>query len=165
MTLDVTISGTASDSYITLAEWETYASNAGWVTVGTDAAKEVYLRRAAQYLDREFSYVGYAAEETQAMKWPRHLGKYIEGYWIDETVIPQDIKNAQAEMAWLIHEGTDLFASTDAGAVASLSVQAGSVSSTTTYEGARAKPRHRAIDGLLRPYLAAGMGQTRLVRG
>jgi len=164
MTLDATISGAASDTYITLAEWETYATNMGWVTVGTDAVKEVYLRRATQYLDREFLYLGYPAEEAQALQWPRHLGKYIDGYWIEATEIPQKLKDAQAEMAWLIHEGLDPFASTDAGAVKSLAVQAGSVSSTTVYEGGRVNPRQMAIRGLVSRYLAAGSGNARLVR-
>jgi len=165
MTLDATVSGAASDTYITLAEWETYASNAGWVTVGTDAVKEVYLRRAAQYLDRSYRYVGYRNIELQARAWPRQMDRAIDGYWVDDDVVPQDIKDAQAEMAWLIHGGADPFATLEQGGVKSTSVKAGEVESTTVYDSGRAVPRYQSIDGLLSRYLASGAGQVQLRRG
>jgi len=165
MTLTVTVGGASSDSYITLAEWETYATNAGWTTAGTDVVKEVYLRDAAKYIDRHYKWTGTSQYQTQARAWPRLTSIYVDGWSVDADTIPQDIKDAQAEIAWLVHEGLNPTATVTSGAVKSKSVAAGPVSSTTEYVGGgRETPRIVAVEGLLAPYISVGGSQVRMQR-
>jgi len=68
MTLDATIGGAASDSYGTLSEFQAYAANVGFSLTSTDAEQEISLRRAAQYLDRQYGFVCDRKVEKQAME-------------------------------------------------------------------------------------------------
>lgn len=164
MALTVTIGGAASDSYITLAEWEAYWTARG-VTLSGDghATHEANLVRAADWLDRHYGYPGYRQYQTQARAWPRVTSAVVDGWPVLADTIPQRVKDAQAELAYLIHEGLTPWATVD-GAVAASRVKAGPVESETTYQGGKTTPRLVAIEGLLAPLLIAGVGQVQLVR-
>jgi hypothetical protein len=164
MTLTTTIGGASSDSYATLAEFQAYASAMGWTLSGTDAGDEVNLRRAAQYLDRNYDFAGIRQYQTQARDWPRIVSVLVDDWPVNPDTIPQAIKDAQCELAYLIQGGLDPFA-TISGAVGRKRVKAGPVETETEYLGGLGKPRFVAIEGLLRPFLAAGQGQQRMVRG
>jgi len=166
MALDTTIGGSSSDSFITLAAWETYSTNAGWTTAGTDAEKEVHLRDAVKYLDRHYKWVGIQQYQTQTLSWPRLTNVTVDGWPIDPDTIPVDIQNAQAELAWLIHEGLNPMATVTSGSVKIKEVAAGSVSSKTEYAGGgRENPRIVAIEGLVAAYITQGASQVRMQRG
>lgn len=161
MALVTTIGGASADSYGTLAEYQAYGASMGWTMGADDAADEVNLRRGALALDRGYSFKGYPAASTQALEWPRLDVGYVNGYDVASTVIPQDIKNAQFEVAFLIQGGLDPFKTVD-GAVTK--AKAGPVE--VEYSGGgSAEPRIVAIEGLLAPYLAFGSGQVRVARG
>ena len=115
MALTSTIGGALSDTYVTLAEYQAYGGSMGWTLGSGDAADEINLRRAATVLDRKYTFVGYPAESTQALQWPRDNVGYVKGYDVSSTVIPDDIKNAQMEIAYLIQGGLDPFASIEQG--------------------------------------------------
>jgi hypothetical protein len=162
MALDTTIGGAAADSYASAAEYTARAAAMGW-TLGT--TQEADLRRAAVAIDALWlvNALGYRQYQTQAREFPRIINDLVNGWPVDVDTIPVAIKAAQMEMAYLIQGGADPLATID-GVVASERVKAGPVESETTYQGGKAQPRYTAVLALLRPYLAAGAGQARLVR-
>lgn len=164
MALDTTIGGAASDSYVTLAEWTAYATAQGWTLSGTDAVKEAALRRAALSNDVSNTFVGQTQYQTQALQWPRIWTGLVNGWPIDPDTIPQAVKSAQMELAYLIQGGADPL-ETFEGAVASERDKAGPVETETVYLGGKGRSSFTAVSRLLRPYLAAGEGQIKLVRG
>jgi hypothetical protein len=164
MALDTTVGGASADSYITDAEYQAYWLDRG-VVLSAVTTNEADLRKAADWLDRSYNFAGYKATGTQRRAWPRVTTILVDGYTVSSTVIPQDIKDAQAELANLIRGGLNPAATID-GTLASESVRAGPVASTKTYQGGKSSPRLVAIEGLLAPYTGGGSaGQVRLQRG
>lgn len=159
MTLTTTIGGATSDSYATLAEYDAYAAKMGW---SGSIGDEANLRRATMYLDRQYNWVGHKVAQTQALVWPRYTTILVDGWSVSSETIPQAIKDAQCELAYLISQGATPFATVAGGAVLTERVKAGPVESETTYAGARETPRYVAIEGLVRPYVLA---INRVVRG
>jgi len=166
MALDTTIGGTSTNSYITLAEWQAYWSerNIDVSQSGHDAAHEANLVQAAQWINQTYNFVGDKQYQYQAMAWPRLTMHLVEGWPIDPDTIPQDIKDAQAEMAYLIHEGAKPFASVSGGAVVRTKSKAGPVETETEYTNFREIPRFVAIEGLVSRYTVFGGSQIKMVR-
>jgi len=162
MALTVTIGGSASDSYSTLAEFQAYASAQGWTLTATDTVQEGYLRRAARYIDQHYSWPGRLQYRDQTRKWPRITTLYVDGWRVQIDTVPQPIKDAQCELAWIAHGGVDLLATVSGGAVKRTKVKAGPVDSETEYATTLATPRFIAVEGLLKPFIISA---NRLVRG
>lgn len=156
MTLTTTVGGAASDSYATLAEYTARAAAMGWSLAGTDAANEVNLRRAAVVLDM-MAWAGQRQYSTQAMAWPRLGMPYVDGWSVDADTVPQAVKDAQCELAYLIQGGADPLATVD-GVVSSTRSKVGPIEKETAYLGGKATARYPGVDRLLRPYLAGGGG-------
>lgn len=163
MALDTTIGGAASDSYATAAEYTARAAAMGWTL---DAGAETDLRRACLALDAMWlnRAVGYRQYQTQAREFPRIISDLVQGWPVNPDTIPQAIKDAQMEMAYLIQGGADPLATVEA-AIQSKRVKAGPVESETTYAGGgKGLASYTAVTALLRPYLGVGAGQVKLVR-
>ena len=162
MALDTTIGGAASDSYATSAEYTARAAALGWTL---DAGAESDLRMACNAMDALWlsGALGYRQYQTQAREFPRIITDLVQGWPVNPDTIPQAVKDAQMELAYLIQGGADPFATID-GIVAAKRVKAGPVESETTYQGGKGLPRYTGVAALLRPYLAAGAGQARLMR-
>lgn len=162
MALDTTIGGTTADSYVTVAEADTYHANFGntdWSAIATDALKEAALRKAAQYLDTK-SYQGIKTASTQALEWPRY-DVVIDGYLIPSDTIPTAIKNAQMEAA-LIASAQSLTPNLSNGSVIEETV--GKITkrySDYTKDGGKKWP---LVDKLLRGYTMGGENFHRVVR-
>ena len=94
-----------ANSYATLVEADAYHANrlhnSAW-TGASDATKESALIWATNLLDANMGWHGYATTDTQALDWPRTGVVDKNGYTIDSDVIPQDLKNAQSELAFLL---------------------------------------------------------------
>ncbi|MBT4081900.1 MAG: hypothetical protein HOE82_14930 [Gammaproteobacteria bacterium] len=102
MSLDATIGGASSDSYITVAASDTYHSNHLYATAWTGAStddKEKALKMATRILDERLSWIGDKHTEAQALRWPRSSVRDKDGYSVATTEIPTDITNATAEFA------------------------------------------------------------------
>jgi len=162
MALTITIGGAASDSYSTLSEFQAYATAQGWTLTATDAVQEGYLRRAAKYINQRYSWPGRRQYFEQAMKWPRVGKLYVDGWLVRIDTIPQQVKDAQCELAWIAHEGVDLMATVSGGAIKRKKVKAGPVDSETEYATTLATPRFIAVEGLLKPFIISA---NRMVRG
>lgn len=165
MALDTTLAGAEADSYGTLAAFQSYAATVGWTLTASDATQEVYLRRAAMYLDRTYRWKGERKTREQALDWPRFVyDTDSDGFSISSDSIPTDIIHAQFELAWAAHEGTDLLAAITLAAVKSTRAKVGPLDEETEYFGAITRPVFPAVDGLLRDYVL-GSGRVALVRG
>jgi len=64
----------------------------------TSENKEIYLRRAGVYLNTRYEFQGYKVERNQAMQFPR-TGVVCDGFSIPSDEIPDNLKNAQMELA------------------------------------------------------------------
>jgi len=167
MALDTTVGGTSTNSYITLAEWQAYwsARNVNLTQHGHDDDHEANLIQAADYINRTFNFIGEQQYRYQKMAWPRLTGIMLVKDWpIDPDTVPQDIKDAQAEMAYLIHEGAKPFDTVSSGAVKRTKQKAGPVETETEYTNFREVPRYVAIEGLLAPYTLFGGAQIKVLR-
>lgn len=169
MALDATIGGASADTYGTLAEADAYFAarqTGNWD--GSDASKEMALRRAATYLDNVYrgAWKGTKATSTQIRAWPRVNVVDVDGYGILGAVIPTELKYAQFEAANLIAGGTDLEGTvgraTKSETVGPLSV--------TYMDGASARDQYVAVHNYLRgltigtPATGGGFGSGAVVR-
>jgi len=99
--IDRTVGGASANSYVTLAEANAYFDehlNVSEWTDATDDLKNRALIQATRRLD-QLSFNGGKATEAQALKWPRIGVVDDEGYGIDSDEIPQQMKDAQCELA------------------------------------------------------------------
>lgn len=142
-----------ADSYVSLATYQAYADARGWTLGADDAADEVNLRRAFDGINRLWAYLGEAETNDQAGAFPRTL-------W---TGIPQRVHDAQCELAHLIQSGLDPFATIESNSTSeTIKVGPISIGGDTLPTG---RPRVVAVEGLLRPFIGAGPGQVRVLRG
>lgn len=97
-----------ANSYVTRADFITYAADRG-VTIANTAASDVYLIKAAQYInDHEDNLKGTKTDRDQPMAFPRS-GLEIEGwYWTNEE-IPRQVILCQYAYALDVAAGIDLW--------------------------------------------------------
>lgn len=160
MALDTTIGGASADSYATLAEYAARATAMGW-TLGTDAANEQNLRRAALAIDATYAFVGFRQYRDGGREWPRVVPSdyLVNGWSITPDTIPAAVKAAQMELAYLIQGGADPLATYEGG------VKREKIDVIEVEYTAKGRARYDAVDRLLRDYIIAGPGNTRMVRG
>lgn len=163
MALDATVAGQNADSYATLEEYQARAAAFGWTLSGTDATDEVNLRRATVILDASYSWLGVRGSEFQARDWPRDDVGFVDGWWVDSAIVPEAIKAAQMEMAFLIQGGADPLATVEAP-VKRKREKVDVIEEETEYAGGKTLPRFTAVDRILRDYVRAGAGQVHLAR-
>lgn len=122
MALDTTVGGSAADSYVTQVEFAAYAASIGKTLTGDAAAQEISLRRAGQYLNRSYRPRGSKKTTTQSMMFPTTLS---------DGAVPQEVKDAQMELALLADAGEDLFQQVER--VTQETVKGGPAGVTTEY--------------------------------
>lgn len=169
MTLDTTIGGASADSYGTLADFQTYAANMGWTLTGTDVEQDADNRRATLYLDRNYNWRGLKATDAQARRFPTIMSELVDGYSVPSDTTPQDIIDAQFELAFISNGGTDLFATVETGAVSESSVKVDVIEESFKYKSPREHPLFTSISGLIYQYhkgskLSGAFGSVDLVR-
>ena len=143
-----------ADSYATVAEFSTYASNRGIdISALSDTTIEQNLRKAFDYLLQKYrhSWAGYRTSETQPADWPRN-SVYIKGTTsanlIANTVVPNEVKTAQIELA--IKANTDdLMADLEQQEI---ELSLGPLKVINDPNSPQAK-RYSKVDAMLRPYL------------
>lgn len=163
MTIEVE-TGTGSstaESYCSVADADarhTAFGNSSWT--GTDPEKEAALRQATAYMEQAYrsAWKGTKLFRAQALSWPRY-GATVDGWDIDSTVVPDDIKNACADLA--VRALTETLNADQTRAVirekvGPLETEYSAYSSQST--------RYTAIDMALAPYLRGGGSMARLAR-
>lgn len=106
LTIDTTIGGAASNSYVTIGEADSYFEsrpNNTWASLA-DEVKKSLLLHAARMNDRLVTFRGVIVntDPRQALRWPRRAVYDDEGERIAEDIIPAAIKDAQCEQAWYL---------------------------------------------------------------
>ena len=124
MALDATIAGASADSYISVADADTYHGTNLNVTDWTGASndsKERSLKMATRLLDERIDWVGSKNTDAQALRWPRGLVTTPDGYAVETTEIPTAVTSATAELAKYLIAG-DRVADADGKGIASMAV-------------------------------------------
>lgn len=149
-----------ADSYGTLEDYQAYAAARGWTVRDTDEEDEQDLRRAFDVINRGWTYRGVEVDaDNQVGAWPRYIPNGRFEYVVPSDDIPQKIIDAQFEIAHMILGGLDPLA-TIKGVVKS----AGAGPARVEFLGGQGKPRLVAVEGLLRPFIVSGAGQTAMMR-
>jgi hypothetical protein len=114
MAIDETVGGATSNSYGTELEALNYFDgrlNSDGYNNANGFVKEQALRTATIFLDSRVSWIGDIKDQTtpQALAWPRVYDSSLdtpEDILVLGEAIPQDVKNAQFELAlYLINNG------------------------------------------------------------
>lgn len=101
MAFDATSGGASANSFVSVAEADTYFSYHRFASLWTEAEtpdKEKALVMATRRLDTE-NYFGQKVTTTQALKWPRYDVFDEDGIAVPTTAIPQRIKDATCDLA------------------------------------------------------------------
>lgn len=101
-TIDATVGGVDANSYITIADANTYFETVSYSSTWDDAADDDKcraLQTATRQLDTSFDFVGFVSSSTQALLWPRDEVIGPNGYAEDSDAIPVRIQQATAELA------------------------------------------------------------------
>lgn len=99
-----------ANSYVTVSELETYASERGvTLNASTEGDKEVLLIKAMDYIGAKYGdrFKGTKVSRTQPLHWPR-AGVYIDGYLQPSNEIPRNLEYGQLAAAVEADSGTDL---------------------------------------------------------
>lgn len=100
MSLDATVGGSSSNSYVTVEEATTYfagrAYSSDWDSFED---KEAILITSSSMLDWYFSWKGFKATDSQSMDWPRISVALRDGSVLSSTIIPNQVKVAVFELA------------------------------------------------------------------
>ena len=112
MAFDATLGGSISNSYATVAEADANAATTQWATNWAALAvpdKEIALMSAARWLET-LTYDGTRCNPStdnaslpQALKWPRS-GITCDGVTSTCAFIPNNVKNAQTELAYQLNQ-------------------------------------------------------------
>lgn len=107
-TINASLSSASANSYVTLAEantyFETVPNSATWDDKTTDQ-KNRALISATRWID-SLNYYGDRCDEDQALKWPRN-NYDVDGVELECSLIPNDIKYATYELARALANDTD----------------------------------------------------------
>lgn len=82
-----------ADSFVSAADFATYATNYGVEVPDAEPAQEALLRRAAVQLDG-LRWAGGPVSGEQALSWPRS-GVVRNGFAIKPETVPAQVKQAQ----------------------------------------------------------------------
>ena len=100
--IDASVGGANSNSYLTLAEAETYQlsrlDNSAWTGATTDQ-KNRALVTASRLLDEHVKWTGSSNTSTQALQFPRIDVFDRHGVEFSAEIIPKFLKDATAELA------------------------------------------------------------------
>ena len=107
-TITATLKGETSNSYVTLAEANTYFETAPEESTWDDKSddqKNRALISACRWID-SLNFLGDRCDNDQALKWPRN-NYHVDNVELVCTAIPKGIKYAQYELARALANDTD----------------------------------------------------------
>lgn len=187
MSLNTTAGDSSADSYAAVSEADSYFAAQGVTAwTGTDPVKENALRRGTQYLDNQYNnrWVGLRVNQLQSLAWPRGDGSRSvlkqsflyplldpDGFRLDLTSVPAQVKKACMEAALLVITGVDMQpVLTPEDYAESIRTKVDVLEKEIHYSGAApAIKQFTVIQGLLRGFVTSTPGSTSgnvtLVRG
>ncbi len=112
VTVIATAKSATANSYVTLAETDTYFEGrlnaTGWSGAATDDIKNRAIVMSTGRLEQE-DYSSSVTDINQALKWPRNGITDEDGRIIDQDTVPKRIKEACQELALeLLNDGVAL---------------------------------------------------------
>ena len=105
--IDATVGGASANSFGTVAEADTYHegqlhASAPWADL-TATQKIQTLIMAQQLMTALLEWTGDVVTSTQKLPWPRMaMRNRNDSAWISESVVPDEVKNCQFELARLL---------------------------------------------------------------
>lgn len=108
MAIDTTVGSASANSYATVSEYKTYWGSRLFNTAqlaASDGVIEAALEWACRLLDATFRWKGGAVDDVQSLNWPRNGVLSPNGFAIDPTTIPRQLKDAQSEYAGVLLSG------------------------------------------------------------
>ena len=151
-----------ADSYISVADADTYNTNhsnsADWIGAST-ADKEKALRLATQSLNLKYRsrWKGLKVEQVNALDWPRTGVQDGSGFAVESDSIPQNILDAECELALREVQGDELIADrSKTGSEKKTLIKAGPITKAVEYVGGSSKQKQWPIvDLLVQQYIDA----------
>jgi hypothetical protein len=151
-----------AEAYITVAELKAYAEARDVsLTTINDTALEQMIRKTTAYIEaRRSRFQGAKATDAQALEWPRAWVE-VSGYAVASDAIPQEMKDAQCELALLVDSGEDIYPNiTTSGRETGITV--GPIRVDYDEGSQPRQPIWRKVEDLLRPlYNTGGLTMTR----
>lgn len=153
-----------ANSYLSVEDADTYHDNHGapaaW-TAATTPQKEAALRIATQYLDAVYVTVwqGQRINETMALDWPRWQVWDADGFPVNYSAVPQQIKDATAYLALKSLAGELLPDSEAASNVTSESLTLGALAISTSYSGTKTGAKYFKLVEKIIAELTTGTGR------
>lgn len=95
---------TNSNSYVSEADFNTYALDRG-VTIANTITDAELLIKAMDYVESK-SFIGNKKTQDQSLQWPRNY-VVVDGFSVADDVIPQLLIDAVCEVAISIDSGTN----------------------------------------------------------
>jgi len=156
-----------ADAYATLvyiADYHDKNGNIAWAAITNDATREGYVRKATAYMTQMYieRWKGYRVTSTQPLDWPRawvELPASVFGGYVDQSTIPNEVKNACAELA--LKASTDSLMPDQTQNVKEEIV--GPITIKYSEFSAQAV-RYSSVDAILSPYLNSGGISVQLVK-
>lgn len=173
--IDATPGGASANSFVTLAECQTYMdarlNGSLWTAAATDDQNRALVEATREISNRVWPST--RVSSTQALSWPRWFVVNPDAPWsglvyFDQTVIPQRVKDATCELAFqFIKAGaTDVAAQDSLQNIVEKSI--GGAITTRYSEPLNRKKgigRYPRVMDYIRPLLASSGPTTPLVRG
>jgi len=156
-----------ADAYATLvyiADYHDKNGNTAWAAITNDATREGYVRKATAYMTQMYieRWKGYRVTSTQPLDWPRawvELPASVFGGYVDQSTIPNEVKNACAELA--LKASTDSLMPDQTQNVKEEIV--GPITIKYSEFSAQAV-RYSSVDAILSPYLNSSGVSVQLVK-
>ena len=94
---------TGANTYVTDVEFVAYAAARGMSIATSAANREIQLIKAMDYIEgHRARFKGNKNTQAQPLQWPRY-SVYIDGFYLDDDEIPQELKDGQMEAAIFIN--------------------------------------------------------------
>lgn len=104
---------TGANSYVTAEEARAYALSRGIALSADDSVLEPQLVKAMDFLESHRErFQGAKVAKEQRLQWPRS-GAVVDGFDVEETEIPQLLKDAQCQLTIDLSAGEDLMPNSD----------------------------------------------------
>lgn len=164
--LVATVGSATANSYVTVAEGDTYFDERLNVSAWTDAAADDKARAlimATRRIDME-EFEGEKAASGQALQWPRIGAIDPDGYEYDSAAIPQIVQDATCELALkFLNDGTtDAFASSSLAQFENVQVDTIDVTPRSSFDPTDLPDTVRR---LLKPVLTTSESSIPVIRG
>ena len=171
LAIDATVGGAAANSFVTVAEADTYLearlNSAAWT--GVDPKMQALIE-ATRELCALSGWLGYRVTSTQALAWPRdevvNPDDPTPGSYYAATIIPQRVKDATCELAleFLKAGTTDLAAASATVGIIEKTVDVLTTRWASPSEQTQGLMRFPRVWALIAPLLSNSATQVRLVR-